>query len=168
MYIPLMFLLESVEGGNKWSQYSIIGFDCQDFIKISDGKIIVSDILGPSIFVENGFFINENCASLIISNFVKIAPTGQLINQGFFFAANANFLGNQTNKIAEIEGQFSNQGVFEDLFGQFKGQVTENVGAIVSPITINTNQLVINDVLVDEGQFNLTFDFETSWTVIYV
>ena len=37
------FLLESVEGGNKWSQYSIIGFDCQDFIKISDGKIIVSE-----------------------------------------------------------------------------------------------------------------------------
>ena len=33
------FLLESVEGGDKWAQYSIIGFDCKDSIKISGNKV---------------------------------------------------------------------------------------------------------------------------------
>ena len=27
------FLLESIEGGEKWAQYSIIGLDCNDTIK---------------------------------------------------------------------------------------------------------------------------------------
>ena len=33
------FLLESIEGGEKWAQYSIIGLDCNDTIKISGKKI---------------------------------------------------------------------------------------------------------------------------------
>ena len=33
------FLFESVEGGDKWAQYSIIGFGCIDTIKISGKKI---------------------------------------------------------------------------------------------------------------------------------
>ena len=33
------FLLESIEGGEKWAQYSIIGLDCNDTIKISGNKI---------------------------------------------------------------------------------------------------------------------------------
>ena len=33
------FLLESVEGGDKWAQYSIIGFDCKDSIKISGNSV---------------------------------------------------------------------------------------------------------------------------------
>ena len=36
------FLLESVEGGDQWAQYSIIGFDCSDSIQVrhDDIKII--------------------------------------------------------------------------------------------------------------------------------
>ena len=34
------FLLESVEGGNKWAQYSIIGLDCHDFYKISGNEVL--------------------------------------------------------------------------------------------------------------------------------
>ena len=34
------FLLESVEGGNKWAQYSIIGLDCHDYFKISGNEVI--------------------------------------------------------------------------------------------------------------------------------
>jgi len=34
------FLLESVEGGNKWTQYSIIGLDCHDYFKISGNEVI--------------------------------------------------------------------------------------------------------------------------------
>ncbi|MDC0884863.1 anthranilate synthase component I, partial [Gammaproteobacteria bacterium] len=33
------FLFESVEGGDRWAQYSIIGFGCIDTIKISGKKI---------------------------------------------------------------------------------------------------------------------------------
>ena len=30
------FLLESIEGGEKWAQYSIIGLDCKDSIKVTE------------------------------------------------------------------------------------------------------------------------------------
>tara|TARA_B100001057_G_scaffold13255_1_gene12458 strand:- start:2657 stop:4123 length:1467 start_codon:yes stop_codon:yes gene_type:complete len=33
------FLLESIEGGNKWAQYSIIGLDCHDYFKVSGNEI---------------------------------------------------------------------------------------------------------------------------------
>ncbi len=33
------FLLESVEGGERWAQYSIIGLNCTDYIKVSDNYI---------------------------------------------------------------------------------------------------------------------------------
>ena len=33
------FLLESIEGGERWAQYSIIGLNCSDYIKVSDNKI---------------------------------------------------------------------------------------------------------------------------------
>ena len=33
------FLLESVEGGDRWSQYSIIGFNCSDTIKVT-GNVV--------------------------------------------------------------------------------------------------------------------------------
>ena len=39
------FLFESVEGGDRWAQYSIIGFGCIDTIKIS-GKAIETMIEG--------------------------------------------------------------------------------------------------------------------------
>ena len=48
------FLLESVEGGERWAQYSIIGFDCIDTIKVS-GNTIETSIAG----VTNKF-ISEN------------------------------------------------------------------------------------------------------------
>ena len=33
------FLLESVEGGYQWAQYSIIGFDCTDSIQVHHDEI---------------------------------------------------------------------------------------------------------------------------------
>ena len=43
------FLLESIEGGEKWAQYSIIGVDCQDSIKVSDNKIEIKTALGTNL-----------------------------------------------------------------------------------------------------------------------
>jgi anthranilate synthase component 1 len=36
------FLLESVEGGNIWAQYSIIGFDCTETIKVFGNNVIIT------------------------------------------------------------------------------------------------------------------------------
>ena len=44
------FLLESIEGGEKWAQYSIIGLDCKDTIKISGQKIEIKTESGINIF----------------------------------------------------------------------------------------------------------------------
>ena len=43
------FLLESIEGGEKWAQYSIIGLDCEDSIKVSDNKIEIKTALGTNL-----------------------------------------------------------------------------------------------------------------------
>jgi len=37
------FLLESIEGGQEWAQYSIIGLNCKDSIKISGNEILIEE-----------------------------------------------------------------------------------------------------------------------------
>ena len=37
------FLLESIEGGHEWAQYSIIGLNCKDSIKISGNEILIEE-----------------------------------------------------------------------------------------------------------------------------
>ena len=37
------FLLESVEGGDRWSQYSIIGFSCSETIKVTGNVVEVNN-----------------------------------------------------------------------------------------------------------------------------
>ena len=36
------FLLESVEGGKKWAQYSIIGLNCEETISLNENEIKIS------------------------------------------------------------------------------------------------------------------------------
>ena len=43
------FLLESIEGGEKWAQYSIIGLDCKDTIKVSEKKIEIKELTSATI-----------------------------------------------------------------------------------------------------------------------
>ena len=48
------FLLESVEGGNTWAQYSIIGFDCTETIKVSGNNVIITkDAVSETIKSDN-------------------------------------------------------------------------------------------------------------------
>ena len=47
------FLLESIEGGEKWAQFSIIGLDCKDTIKVSDKKIEIKNELGTNKIESN-------------------------------------------------------------------------------------------------------------------
>ena len=52
------FLLESIEGGEKWAQYSIIGKDCKDTIKIS-GQNIEINTKDKSIMGSDKISINK-------------------------------------------------------------------------------------------------------------
>ena len=52
------FLLESVEGGEKWAQYSIIGFDCIDSIKIS-GNTVEQSIAGKKEIFDSDNPLNS-------------------------------------------------------------------------------------------------------------
>lgn len=58
------FLLESVEGGERWAQYSIIGFGCLDTIKVS-GNTIETLINGVSnkCKAENPLLVIEEITS---------------------------------------------------------------------------------------------------------
>ena len=48
------FLFESVEGGERWAQYSIIGFGCIDTIKVSGNTIETSvDGVANKFIAEN-------------------------------------------------------------------------------------------------------------------
>ena len=53
------FLLGSVEGGDKWAQYSIIGFGCNDSIKIS-GNQVETNING----VTDSFYSEDPLSSI--------------------------------------------------------------------------------------------------------
>jgi len=60
------FLLESIEGGVRWAQYSIIGLDCTDTIKVTGNKIdIKTDSISNSI--ESSDPLNE--LNKIINNY---------------------------------------------------------------------------------------------------
>ena len=60
------FLLESIEGGVRWAQYSIIGLDCTDTIKVTGNKIeIKTDSMSNSI--ESSDPLNE--LNKIINNY---------------------------------------------------------------------------------------------------
>ena len=57
------FLLESIEGGEKWAQYSIIGLDCKDTIKVSENEIEIKtdtniNLIESPIFIL--FFLNQS------------------------------------------------------------------------------------------------------------
>ena len=47
------FLLESIEGGEKWAQYSIIGLDCRETIKVSEKKIEIQTDTGLNKIESN-------------------------------------------------------------------------------------------------------------------
>ena len=53
------FLLESVEGGDQWAQYSIIGLECKDYIKVSGQNV-------------------ETCTNGVLNNFISKDPLNSI------------------------------------------------------------------------------------------
>ena len=88
------FLFESVEGGDKWAQYSIIGFGCLDTIK-AYGNVIETSISGM-----NERFVSDHP----LEDIEKITSTDQspsLANLPRFYGGYVGFFAYESAQYAE-------------------------------------------------------------------
>jgi len=88
------FLLESVEGGDKWSQYSIIGFNCSDTIKVT----------GNVIELKNGDEITSFSSDDPLSEIQKITSSfksADINNLPRFYGGYVGFFAYESARYAE-------------------------------------------------------------------
>ena len=88
------FLLESVEGGEKWAQYSIIGIDCSDSIKVIDKTIEIKED-GQKRSFESNDPLNE------ISKIIEKYNTPEIKNMPRFYGGYVGFFAYESAKYAE-------------------------------------------------------------------
>lgn len=88
------FLLESVEGGDKWAQYSIIGFGCKDSIKIS-GNQVDTNING----VSDSFYSEDPLSSIQDITSQDTAP--ELDGMPRFYGGYVGFFAYESAQYAE-------------------------------------------------------------------
>ena len=88
------FLLESVEGGNRWAQYSIIGLDCHDFYKISGNEVICFEN------DQQTSFRSENPLDLIKDK-IRGYNCAKFDNLPRFFGGYVGFFAYESSKYAE-------------------------------------------------------------------
>ena len=88
------FLLESIEGGIKWAQYSIIGLDCTDSIKVSDNFIEIS---------ENGEINSYECEDPLIeiNRIISNYKTPEMEDLPRFYGGYVGFFAYESSKYAE-------------------------------------------------------------------
>ena len=86
------FLFESVEGGDRWAQYSIIGFGCLDTIKVSGKKIeTVIDGIKDMFEAENPLQAIEGIISKHNSPSIENLPRFHGGYIGFFAYESAQY-----------------------------------------------------------------------------
>ena len=99
------FLFESVEGGDRWAQYSIIGFGCMDTIKISGKKIeTVIDGVKDRFEAENPLQAIEEIISKHCTPNIENLPRFHGGYIGFFAYESAQYA---ESKIASLPGKDS-------------------------------------------------------------
>ena len=144
------FLFESVEGGDRWAQYSIIGFGCIDTIKIS-GKTIETTIDGvkDTFEAENPLQAIEEIISKHRSPNIKKLPRFHGGYIGFFAYESAQYA---ESKIALLPSKDSK---FEEHMPDI--------------MLVKAEQLIIFDNLNDSTQIifnanlkNMTYKFSQS------
>ncbi len=144
------FLFESVEGGDRWAQYSIIGFGCIDTIKIS-GKTIETTIDGvkDTFEAENPLQSIEEIISTNRSPNIKNLPRFHGGYIGFFAYESAQYA---ESKIALLPSKDSK---FEEHMPDI--------------MLVKAEQLIIFDNLNDSTQIifnanlkNMTYKFSQS------
>ena len=90
------FLLESIEGGEKWAQFSIIGLDCKDTIKVSDKKIEIKTESGISK-IESNEPLNE------LKKIIGIHKSPNLRDLPRFYGGYVGFFAYESAKFAEAK-----------------------------------------------------------------
>ena len=90
------FLLESIEGGEKWAKFSIIGLDCKDAIKVSDKKIEIKTESGISI-IESNEPLNE------LKKIIGIHKSPNLRDMPRFYGGYVGFFAYESAKFAEAK-----------------------------------------------------------------
>ena len=90
------FLLESIEGGEKWAQFSIIGLDCKDTIKVSDKKIEIKNELGIKK-IESNEPLNE------LKRIISIHKSPNLKDMPRFYGGYVGFFAYESAKYAEAK-----------------------------------------------------------------
>ena len=90
------FLLESIEGGEKWAQFSIIGLDCKDTIKVSDKKIEIKIELGINK-IESNEPLNE------LKKIIGIHKSPNLKDMPRFYGGYVGFFAYESAKYAEAK-----------------------------------------------------------------
>jgi anthranilate synthase component 1 len=144
------FLFESVEGGDRWAQYSIIGFGCLDTIKVSGTKIeTVIDGIRDNFVAENPLEAIEEIISQYRSPNIDNLPRFHGGFIGFFAYESAQYA---ENKIASLSGKDSK---FEEHMPDI--------------MLVKADQLIIFDNLNSSTQIifnanleNMTYEFAQS------
>ena len=89
------FLLESVEGGEKWAQYSIIGIDCLDSIKVT-GDVVETKINSIVSSFQSSDPLNE------IRKLTSLHKAPEIENLPRFFGGYVGFFAYESAQYAEI------------------------------------------------------------------
>lgn len=88
------FLLESVEGGEKWAQYSIIGIDCLDSIKVT-GDVVETKINSIVSSFQSSDPLNE------IRKLTSLHKAPEIENLPRFFGGYVGFFAYESAQYAE-------------------------------------------------------------------
>ena len=88
------FLLESIEGGERWAQYSIIGLDCKDTIKVT-GSIIEIKTNETTFSLESKEPLDE------LNNILTKFKSPNLENMPRFYGGYVGFFAYESAKYAE-------------------------------------------------------------------
>ena len=102
------FLLESVEGGERWAQYSIIGFGCLDTIKVS-GNTIETLINGVSnkCKAENPLLAIQEITSQHLSPNLEHLPRFHGGHVGFFAYESSQYAEDKIAMLPEKGSKFA-------------------------------------------------------------
>ena len=88
------FLLESVEGGERWAQFSILGFNCTDTIEVFDDTITITNDEGQQEMISDD-------PLGVIREHINLYKAPTLPNLPRFFGGYVGFFAYESAKYAE-------------------------------------------------------------------
>ena len=131
------FLLESVEGGIKWAQYSILGIDCKEYIKVLGNTV--------EIFQGNNLDSYQSDDPLgEVSNLTSKYHSPDIDNLPRFYGGYVGFFAYESSRYAEkkIENLQSKESKFKEHMPEI--YLVKSDKLIVFDNTDNSIQLVYN------------------------